>query len=192
MSAEKEHDRVNHPSHYTSHPSGVECLTVARHMGFNLGNAMKYIWRAGLKGSAVEDLKKARFYLDDEITRLEGDVPLTDAHGNTTTFVDSGDGLLKSLEGVPRGTAKVCVEVVEGVAVFAVYGVLDTGVLYARHQTNPAEATAKVEWHFTHFVTCVASVAAHPAHYAALSDAAVARGWSMTGSDGEYYRWQAP
>lgn len=64
------HDPVKHPSHYTSHPSGVECLTVTRHMNFNLGNAMKYIWRAGQKGDQIEDLRKAVFYLEDEINRL--------------------------------------------------------------------------------------------------------------------------
>lgn len=64
-------DPVNHPSHYTSHPSGVECLTVTRHMGFNLGNAVKYIWRSDLKGDAIEDLRKAAFYIEDEIERRE-------------------------------------------------------------------------------------------------------------------------
>lgn len=66
-----EHDPVNHPKHYTQHPSGVECITITRHMNFNLGNTMKYIWRAGLKGEAptIQDLEKARWYLDDEITR---------------------------------------------------------------------------------------------------------------------------
>ena len=64
-------DPVAHPSHYTSHPSGVECLTITRHMNFNLGNAIKYIWRAGLKGNAVQDLRKAKFYIEDEIARLE-------------------------------------------------------------------------------------------------------------------------
>ena len=45
----KKNDVVNHPKHYTSHPSKIECIQVTRHMGFNLGNAMKYIWRADLK-----------------------------------------------------------------------------------------------------------------------------------------------
>lgn len=66
-----QHDPINHPRHYTSHPSGVECLTVTRHMGFNLGNAVKYIWRADLKGNAIEDLRKAAFYIADEIKRRE-------------------------------------------------------------------------------------------------------------------------
>lgn len=65
-------DPVNHPAHYTRHPSGVECIDITRHMGFNLGNAMKYIWRADLKGSAIEDLRKAVFYLEDEIAKREG------------------------------------------------------------------------------------------------------------------------
>lgn len=64
-----EHDPVDHPSHYVSHPSGVECIQVTEHMGFNLGNAIKYIWRADLKGDAIEDLKKARWYVDREIAR---------------------------------------------------------------------------------------------------------------------------
>lgn len=62
---------VDHPAHYTSHPSGVECITVTEHMSFCLGNAVKYIWRAGLKGDALEDLEKARWYLDREIARLK-------------------------------------------------------------------------------------------------------------------------
>ena len=65
------HDPVNHPQHYTSHPSGVECIQVTEHMNFCRGNAVKYIWRAGEKGNEVEDLKKARWYLDREIARLE-------------------------------------------------------------------------------------------------------------------------
>lgn len=65
-------DLVNHPPHYTEHPSGVECITVTEHMGFCLGNAVKYIWRAGLKSdNSIEDLRKARWYLDREIARLE-------------------------------------------------------------------------------------------------------------------------
>jgi len=63
-------DPVN-PDHYRSHPSGIECIQITEHMNFCLGNAFKYIWRAGLKGDAIEDLKKARFYIDREIARLE-------------------------------------------------------------------------------------------------------------------------
>lgn len=64
-------DPVNHPTHYTQHPSGVECIQVTEHMNFNCGNAMKYIWRAGSKGNAVEDLQKAAWYLQREITRIK-------------------------------------------------------------------------------------------------------------------------
>ena len=63
-------DAVNNPRHYTSHPSGVECIEIAEHMSFNLGNAVKYIWRASLKGKEIEDLRKARWYIDREIQRL--------------------------------------------------------------------------------------------------------------------------
>ena len=67
-------DMVNHPPHYTSDPSGVECIEVTRHRTFNVGNAIKYLWRAGLKGDeskTIEDLKKSVFYINDEIARLE-------------------------------------------------------------------------------------------------------------------------
>lgn len=64
-------DEVDHPAHYTQHPSGVECIEITRHFSFALGNAIKYIWRAGLKTEdAVKDLRKAIFYLNDEIERL--------------------------------------------------------------------------------------------------------------------------
>lgn len=65
-------DLVNHPPHYTAHPSGVECIQVTEHMGFCLGNAVKYIWRAGLKSDdPVTDLEKARWYIEREIKRLK-------------------------------------------------------------------------------------------------------------------------
>lgn len=64
------HDPVKHPSHYT-HPSGVECITVAKHEPYCIGAALKYIWRRGRKGDAVEDLRKAIQYLEFEIERLE-------------------------------------------------------------------------------------------------------------------------
>ena len=72
-------DPVNHPSHYTSGPatcdycdSHIECIEITRHMNFNLGNVIKYIWRADQKGKPVEDLEKAAFYLNDEIQRRRG------------------------------------------------------------------------------------------------------------------------
>jgi hypothetical protein len=62
---------VDHPKHYNSNPSGIECIDVVEHMNFNLGNAMKYIWRAGEKGDAVIDLEKADWYIRREIDRLK-------------------------------------------------------------------------------------------------------------------------
>lgn len=67
----KAHDSVNHPLHYVSHPSGVECIIITEWMSFNLGNAVKYIWRANDKGATLQDLEKARWYLGREINRLE-------------------------------------------------------------------------------------------------------------------------
>lgn len=62
-------DPVDHPPHYTSHPSGIECIQITEHMGFNLGNALKYIWRCDLKENSIKDLEKARWYVDREIAR---------------------------------------------------------------------------------------------------------------------------
>ena len=64
-------DNVNKPSHYRSHPSGIECIQITEHMGFNLGNAMKYVWRCDLKKDAIEDLKKAVWYINREIAKRE-------------------------------------------------------------------------------------------------------------------------
>lgn len=67
---------VEHPKHYNSHPSGVECITIARHHNFNIGNAFKYLWRIGLKGEdaetkqkRVQEIDKAIFCLQDERAR---------------------------------------------------------------------------------------------------------------------------
>jgi hypothetical protein len=67
------HDPVNQPKHYTAHPSGIECIQVTEHMGFNLGNAVKYIWRCDLKKDAVEDLKKAIWYIQRELVKRQAD-----------------------------------------------------------------------------------------------------------------------
>ena len=73
-----DNNNVDHPKHYNSHPSGIECITIARHHNFNIGNAIKYLWRAGLKheqgmedkDKQIEDLQKAIFYIKDEIRRI--------------------------------------------------------------------------------------------------------------------------
>jgi len=62
-------DAIN-PPHYQSHPSGIDCIQITEHMNFCLGNAIKYIWRAGLKNNPIEDLEKARWYLDREIEKM--------------------------------------------------------------------------------------------------------------------------
>ena len=71
------HDTVNHPSHYTSGPAcehcgkTIECIVVVERLSFSVGNAIKYLWRAGLKSkaTAVEDLRKAAWYIAREIER---------------------------------------------------------------------------------------------------------------------------
>ena len=73
------HNSVNHPTHYCSHPSGIECIDIARYYCFSIGNAIKYLWRAGLKKDAsltnnskeIEDLNKAIWYIKDRIKQLQ-------------------------------------------------------------------------------------------------------------------------
>ncbi len=69
---------VNSPPHYTSHPSGIEAIDICEHTGFNVGSAMKYLWRAGLKFDTIEDLEKAQWYLNREIQKRK-----KEADGNT-------------------------------------------------------------------------------------------------------------
>jgi len=59
-------DMVNLPPHYRGHASGIECIDVTRHLTFDVGNAVKYVWRAEAKNGR-EDLEKARWYLRDAI-----------------------------------------------------------------------------------------------------------------------------
>ena len=65
------HDPVNSPSHYTAYP--VEVIELTEWMNFNRGNSVKYLCRAGLKDpdTEIQDLEKARWYIDREIKRLK-------------------------------------------------------------------------------------------------------------------------
>lgn len=60
---------VHHPDHY-KHPSNIECIDVVQYMSFNIGNAVKYLWRADLKGNKIQDLEKAKQYIDFEIKKF--------------------------------------------------------------------------------------------------------------------------
>jgi hypothetical protein len=64
-----ENDPVNHPKHYTSHPSGIECIDITEHLSFCIGNAVKYLWRADEKGAPIQDLEKAIWYINREIAK---------------------------------------------------------------------------------------------------------------------------
>ena len=90
-------DNVNHPKHYTSDPSGIECIDITRHRNFNVGNAIKYLWIAGLKLDAdkssinkqIEDLEKAVWYIVDEIHRLGGRCTVKTDSINTCLPIDN-------------------------------------------------------------------------------------------------------
>lgn len=97
MASKNKNDQVNHPKHYTSDPSGIECIDITRHRNFNIGNAIKYLWRAGLKedkdrkliDKQIEDLNKAVWYLVDEIHRLGGRCTVKTDSINTCLPIDN-------------------------------------------------------------------------------------------------------
>lgn len=97
MTSKNKNDQINHPKHYTSDPSGIECIDITRHRNFNIGNAIKYLWRAGLKedkdrkliDKQVEDLNKAVWYLVDEIHRLGGRCTVKTDSINTCLPIDN-------------------------------------------------------------------------------------------------------
>ncbi len=62
-------DEITIPAHYTSHPSGIECIEITQHMSFLIGNAIKYLWRADHKGAPEQDLEKAIWYITRELKR---------------------------------------------------------------------------------------------------------------------------
>ena len=70
-SVKSQDDPIKHPSHYTSHPSGIEPIEICAYETFYRGNIIKYVMRAPYKGTELQDLKKARQYLDWEISRVE-------------------------------------------------------------------------------------------------------------------------
>lgn len=63
--------QVNHPPHYNWHPTGIECIDIIEHFSFNVGNAIKYLWRADAKEDWVADLQKAIWYVQRELDRAE-------------------------------------------------------------------------------------------------------------------------
>ncbi len=78
MAEDKGSNNVNHPKHYNASPAKcmrcghpIECIDVVEHMPFSLGNAVKYIWRSGLKGAVIQDLEKAVWYLKRQIKKIE-------------------------------------------------------------------------------------------------------------------------
>jgi hypothetical protein len=65
-------EQVNHPNYYMNQQ--IECIDVAETLSFNLGSALKYLWRSGKKGDMITDLRKSVWYLNREIERLQKQV----------------------------------------------------------------------------------------------------------------------
>lgn len=77
-------DVVNHPPHYQGFSNGAEVIDITENLNFNLGNVVKYVSRAGRKtDSPVEDLRKAQWYLNRELARIDGEAeaaPVANGH----------------------------------------------------------------------------------------------------------------
>lgn len=73
------YEEVNHPPHYNSHPTGIEAIDVIEELPFNIGTAIKYLWRQGLKPGEDElkDLRKAIWYIEREIKRRTAPIRIT-------------------------------------------------------------------------------------------------------------------
>jgi hypothetical protein len=120
--AEGANPEVDHPVHYNTHPSGVECIDIVRHMGFNLGNVVKYLWRDGIKDTEVEiqDLEKALWYLQDEINqrtdakamalaqKLEGQIGAYFDPLRSSTFVDATHTMITNSDQGPHPHVTWC------------------------------------------------------------------------------------
>ena len=96
-------DPVEHPTHYASHPSGIECVDLTEHMNFNLGNAFKYLWRRDQKSDAVEDLKKARWYLQREASRIKRAMIAHIDRFNTFSAVEPEGNVLTAMHAIFSG-----------------------------------------------------------------------------------------
>lgn len=102
-------DPVN-PPHYKVNASGVECIVVVEHLSFCLGNAVKYLWRAGQKGDLVEDLGKARWYVEREIARDRSEVRL-DLRSSSMRLERLGLDVGKIADGMGRDTGAAFVAI---------------------------------------------------------------------------------
>jgi hypothetical protein len=110
-------DSVNHPPHYNSHESGVEAIDICEHMNFCVGNATKYVWRAGQKGDRLEDLKKARWYLVRERECPSGrhiTIIPPSAEAKFLKVVDTMPALLgKFLWAILRGNIALAIQILD-------------------------------------------------------------------------------
>ena len=90
-----EYTPVNHPLHYNVHPNGIECIDVVEGFNFNVGNAIKYLWRAGLKSDdAVKDLEKAAWYVQRELERAKtklNSIPYSEYRAKRLVEIDTTD-----------------------------------------------------------------------------------------------------
>ena len=130
------HDPVNHPSHYTSHPSGIECIAVTRLLGFDLGNGVKYVWRRGDKGNPAQDLDKSLFYFDDAA-----------AHRSAVPTAGMWSRVAAALRFIRGGSSHACVDLGRYVPPAAAELLL----CVADHEPDPVaadfyRAVAAVDW----------------------------------------------
>jgi hypothetical protein len=116
MKINQQSDPVNHPSHYTSHPSGIECIQITEHYNFTVGNAIKYMWRQGLKSSGITDSKreqiqdceKAIWYIQRHIQNLKGELYAESKKQNETVAKTGTCGQFSIVSETPRKEVQGC------------------------------------------------------------------------------------
>jgi hypothetical protein len=109
-------DEINHPAHYNAHPSGIECIDVAQHCQFSLGNALKYIWRFEHKNKDQgPDLLKAKWYLRNVIETGQARVPPHKARLLLQTVIDGETNLVRAemLRLLTEGRIQECIQLID-------------------------------------------------------------------------------
>ena len=126
-------EQVNHPAHYNQHPAGIECIDIIRHYTCDIANALKYLWRAGLKPEMgkddaekeIEDLKKALWYIEDYSKHINKRATYTVAKA-------AKDAKAKGI--TDRQVCEAQIEIVSGYSIVQITTGYDRHVADAMHQ----------------------------------------------------------
>ena len=105
-------DNINNPVHYTSNQSGIECIVIAEWLGFNLGNAFKYLYRFQKK-NGIEDLQKAVWYLNNEVKFHEVNKVMSAMGFTTSQYLTANNSVAKIGLYLPPNIAKAMLHLID-------------------------------------------------------------------------------